>query len=184
MLINHEREKLINLIIFLSNNTNNCGKIKLFKLLYFIDFEHFKINGRSVTGLKYAAWKMGPVPTELFEEIDKPEPDMAEALEFSLVPTNIGRPMLTIKPMTHFNDEHFTKRELKIIVNMAKLYADKNAEEMIEATHLENSPWDRVFNKENNKKGEIPYEYALKSGEFDEMLKISKEKKDVREALG
>ncbi|EQD73859.1 hypothetical protein B1A_04740, partial [mine drainage metagenome] len=62
MLISHEREKLINAIIFFAIHTRFLGKTKLFKLLYFLDFEHHKETGRSVTGMDYFAWKMGPVP--------------------------------------------------------------------------------------------------------------------------
>jgi hypothetical protein len=51
MLITHERDKLINAIIFFAKNTRFLGKTKLCKLLYFLDFEHFKETGRPVTGL-------------------------------------------------------------------------------------------------------------------------------------
>jgi len=63
MIITHQRDKLINAIIYLSSNTNYCGKTKLMKLLYFRDFKHFRQTGKSVTGLDYYAWEMGPVPT-------------------------------------------------------------------------------------------------------------------------
>src|SRR3990172_2038157 len=42
MLLSHEREKLINAIIFFADNTRFLGKTKLCKLLYFLDFGHFK----------------------------------------------------------------------------------------------------------------------------------------------
>lgn len=79
MLITHNREKLINTIIYFANKVDKCGKVKLFKLLYFLDFEHYKLTGRSVTGLDYYAWKMGPVPVALYDEMESPEPDMAKA---------------------------------------------------------------------------------------------------------
>ncbi len=41
-LINHQREKLINVMVYFAQNTQKCGKIKLFKLMYFLDFEHYK----------------------------------------------------------------------------------------------------------------------------------------------
>ena len=65
MLVSHEREKMINAIIYFANHTRHLGKIKLFKLLYLLDFEHFRQTGRSVTGLDYRAWKFGPVPVAL-----------------------------------------------------------------------------------------------------------------------
>lgn len=183
MLIIHEREKLIQIIIFFAKNTLNCGKTKLFKLLYFLDFEHYMQTGRSVTGLQYSAWKMGPVPTALFEEIETPEPDMAEALVFTEVQTNYGRPMLSIKPIQEFSDKFFSNREKKLLDKLVSEYKNSKAEDMIEATHLENMPWDRVYNKEHNPRGVIPYEYALKVNEREEMLQLIKEREEMIKAI-
>ncbi|MDD5614462.1 MAG: Panacea domain-containing protein, partial [Candidatus Omnitrophica bacterium] len=58
----YSKEKIINLIIYFSNNTKNCGLTKLFKLLAYSDFRHFKKTGKSITGLKYFAWDFGPYP--------------------------------------------------------------------------------------------------------------------------
>lgn len=62
------REKLINVAIYFATNTRSCGKIKLIKLLYLLDFEHYRQTGASVTGLEYHAMKMGPVPMDLYQE--------------------------------------------------------------------------------------------------------------------
>ena len=66
-----------------------CGKIKLFKLLYLLDFEHFRQTGKSATGLEYQAWKFGPVPIELMEEWEDLAPDLASLVhiveELSLI---------------------------------------------------------------------------------------------------
>ena len=81
MLISRNREKLINAIVYFASNTRHCGKVKLFKLLYLLDFTHFRETGRNVTGLDYQAWKMGPVPLDLMQEWDELESDMADAIE-------------------------------------------------------------------------------------------------------
>jgi len=184
MLISHEREKLIQAVIYFAQKTERCGKVKIFKLLYFLDFEHYKITGRSVTGLKYSAWKMGPVPTELFDELESPEPDMAEALEISEIPTYRGKPMLSLKPIKEFSSELFTKRELKLLERLAHDYKETNADDMIEATHLENLPWDKVYNKESSPQAEIPYEYALRPNEREEMIKMIREREEMIGAIG
>ena len=44
-------------------------KTKLFKLLYYLDFIHFKKYGFSVIGYSYIAMPYGPVPKELFEQL-------------------------------------------------------------------------------------------------------------------
>jgi len=81
MIITHHREKLINAIIYFANNTKRCGKTKLLKLLYFLDFRHFKQTGKSVTGLDYYAWDMGPVPKDLYNELDAMKPDLKSAIK-------------------------------------------------------------------------------------------------------
>lgn len=183
MLIVHEREKLIQIIIFFAKNTLNCGKTKLFKLLYFLDFEHYMQTGRSVTGLQYSAWKMGPVPTALYDEIETPEPDMAEALTFTELPTSYGRPMLSIKPAKDFSDIFFSNREKKLLEKLASEYKNSKAEDMIEATHLENMPWDKVYNQEHKPQAIIPYEYALKVNEREEMLIMIHEREELIRAI-
>ena len=64
MIITHRKEKLFNAIVYFVKNTKYCNKTKLMKLLYYLDFWHFKETGASVTGLDYYAWDFGPYPVE------------------------------------------------------------------------------------------------------------------------
>ena len=80
MFVSHQREKLLNAIIYFIANTKRCHTLKLFKLLYFLDFEHFRQTGQGVTGLRYVAWPKGPAPDELWRELDAPRPDLAKAV--------------------------------------------------------------------------------------------------------
>lgn len=178
MLISHERDKLINAIIFFAKNTRCLGKTKLCKLLYFLDFEHFKETGRSVTGLDYSAWKMGPVPVALYEEVEMPEPDMAEKIEFKEKPTQRGSPMLIVKPLAEFDQSHFTRRELRILRGLADEFRDAKAEEMIEATHLPSQPWHKVYIEEGKRQQPIPYRLALAESEAEAMDEVIRERQD------
>lgn len=75
------------------------------KLLYFLDFTHFKQTGKSVTGLDYFAWARGPVPKKLFDELSgKPKPDLAQAVK--IVKTG---DMQKIVPRQKFDDRYFTR---------------------------------------------------------------------------
>ncbi|KAB2896320.1 MAG: SocA family protein, partial [Kofleriaceae bacterium] len=67
-----EREKLLHAIIFFTKETRACHKLKLFKLLYFLDFQIYRETGKSVTGLGYFARPMGPVPRDLDDEFSAP----------------------------------------------------------------------------------------------------------------
>ena len=182
MLVTHEREKLIQAVNYFARHTRKFGKIKLYKLLYFLDFEHFKQTGRDDTGLAYFAWPKGPVPVSLHNEIDDPKADLAEAFKFDKRTVGDGW-MLVIEPKVPFSERHFSKREMTILKNLAEEYRDTDADSMIEATHLENLPWDQVYNKDGKKQQEIPYDLALRNDERDQMMKIIQERKDLLEKL-
>lgn len=184
MLINRDREKLLHSVAFFAKNVEKCGKIKLFKLLYFLDFEHYKLTGRNVTGMDYFAWQMGPVPVELFDEINSPEPDMAEILSFKEIPVYQGKStMLKVETKKDFDSSYFTKRELKIMNDLVAAYKDTLSDDMIEATHLENLPWHQIYNIKNNKRGHIPYDLAFRRQEYDEMKRIAQDRLEVIEKL-
>lgn len=178
MLVTHEREKLINAIIFFATKTRFLGKTKLCKLFYFLDFEHYKETGRSVTGMEYFAWKMGPVPVALFQEVEMPESDMADKVEFTEKQTRNGK-MLTVNPIGVFDDSHFSKRELRIMNSLAKEYANTQAEDMVEATHLENQPWHKIFVEEGKQQKLIPYELALRKQELEIMHEVISEREEL-----
>lgn len=164
MLVSHDREKMINAIIYFANHTRHLGKIKLFKLLYLLDFEHFRQTGRSVTGLDYRAWKYGPVPVALVQEWDEPEPDMTSAIRIE--PEKIFDYVReAVAARASFDDSHFTKRELRIMADLAAQYCDVFSHSMIDVTHAENGAWARVWN--NGSGFDQPIDYALSLAEDD-----------------
>lgn len=175
MLLSHEREKLINVIIFFANHARFLGKTKLCKLLYFLDFGHFKETGRSVTGLDYYAWKMGPVPVALYEEVDMPESDLGQKVEFVEKPTKRG-PMLEVRPLAGFDEALFSRRELRMMQTLADEFRDTQAEDMIEAAHLENQPWHKIYVEQGKRQSLIPYELALRRQEAADMREVIDER--------
>jgi len=158
MIVTHHREKLINAIIYFATHTKYCGKTKLLKLLYFLDFKHFKQTGKSVTGLDYFAWQMGPVPRDLFEELSGDmSPDLKAAIH------NLPKEgFQKIQPKKRFDDQYFSKKEMKLLEEISFIFADAKADDMVESTHLKNEPWDLTLHQ----KGEfqkIDYMLAIDS---------------------
>lgn len=158
MLVSHEREKMINAIIYFANHTRHLGKIKLFKLLYLLDFEHFSQTGRSVTGLDYRAWKFGPVPVALEQEWEEPEADMAQAIRIEPERV-IDYVRETVAAQTEFDDSHFSNRELRIMAKLAEQYREELSHRMIDVTHAENGAWARVWN--SGRGFDQPIDYAM-----------------------
>lgn len=169
MIIEHEREKLIEAVKYFAQTTRKLGKVKLFKLLYFLDFTHFRDTGRPVTGLDYFAWKMGPVPKELFEELGQPGADWDGNCAFRTIKTHKGE-MLTVNALSEFNPSHFSKRELRLMRELSIQFKDADSEHMVEETHLENLPWHQIFEVEGRKQAQIPYLMSLRKQDYELML--------------
>ncbi len=147
---------MINAIIYFAKNTNICGKTKLLKLLYFLDFRHFKQTGKSVTGLDYYAWPMGPVPKDLFIEITENMPSDLKSAMHELPKEGFQQ----IIPKRRFSGEYFSKREMSLLSDISDIFKDANAEDMIESTHLANEPWDRT-RKEKGMNQKIDYMLSI-----------------------
>ena len=177
-----KREKLLNAIIYFSNNTRYCGKTKLFKLLFFFDFEHFKEVGRGVTGLTYNAWRMGPVPTKLMNEVEaesdsnESESDLSKTIEIKYVSVGKSHPMMTFNPLVEFNRQIFSKRELKLLERIAEENKLLGGEQMVEKTHLPTLPWYRVHQVEGRELAEIPYHYAIAEDDMEMMEMLADNK--------
>ena len=160
MLISHHREKLIHAIVFFAANTHFCGKLKLIKLLYLLDFGHFRATGRSVTGLEYSAWKMGPVPVAFFEEWDDIRPDLLEAIEIRPERV-IDYVRETVHPRVQFDRTHFTPRELRLMEELAVRFRDDLSRPMIQLTHEESGPWAAIWDDGRGQNERIPFTLAV-----------------------
>jgi uncharacterized phage-associated protein len=160
MLISRNREKLIQAIVYFASTTEHCGKVKLFKLLYLLDFAHFRETGRSVTGLDYHAWKMGPVPQDLMQEWDEPEFDMARAVD--IVPEKvIDYVRERVIPKVAFDDSTFTPRELRLMKDIAARFRDELTKPLIGFTHEDRGPWDKIWDNGRGNFERIPYVLAI-----------------------
>jgi len=151
--------KLVYVMTYFIKNTNNCFKTKLIKLLYLLDFEHYRLTGKSVTGLQYRALDKGPVPRNLFEKLDEPYDSELEKY-FTFKKTNYLIFVTNeISPKQDFNAELFTKRELNLLSDLSNKFKNTSAKDLIEITHESNSPWEKVYN--SNPYGEIDYRLVL-----------------------
>jgi uncharacterized phage-associated protein len=168
----HHREKLLNAIIYFAKHTKYCGKTKLYKLLYYLDFTHFKETGRSVTGLEYYAWDHGPAPKALHEELK----NMPADINSHMALIGSADSFTNIKPKKQFDGKYFTKREIRILNTLCEIYLEAKASDMEEVSHLENEPWD-VTRKKKGMYAGIDYFLALDNA------KESLNKQEVEERI-
>lgn len=160
MLISPARQKLINAVVYFAANTRHCGKVKLFKLLYLLDFTHFRETGRSVTGLDYLAWQLGPVPLKLVQEWDQLEPDLAAAVEIRPEKV-IDYNRELVVPKVSFDPGPFTRREMRLLEDLATRFRDELTKPLVNYTHAERGPWDKIWDEGRGDNMRIPYILAI-----------------------
>jgi hypothetical protein len=166
---NRNREKFINAMIFfaLNTNRNKIGKLKMSKLLFALDFEHFKQTGRWVTGMRYYAYPKGPYPKDEFEKVsDKAAPpdidrvmgvtpmyedDLGESRGYLFKVRGNHKPDLSL----------FSKRELEIMKWLAECWHDATGKQIKDWSHKRGTPWRKVWEEENRKYEPISYAYAI-----------------------
>lgn len=143
-------QKIINGIKYFVANTRNVGRTKLFKLLYFWDFIHFKRYGLSVTGYDYYTFPFGPVPKELYEKIinNSLHSEFKNELEFNIVEEKDEEYSEEYKSFKillcnkKIDLDVFSPNELSVLKEIAEIFKFASAKEMTKISHLPQDPWD------------------------------------------
>lgn len=183
MLRNVYREKLLNAILFFAKEVKHPSRVKMFKLLYFLDFLHFKKTGRPVTDQDYYAWKFGPAPKDLWEELRSgtvPE-DFKPYLLIETYSTRDERQGFNFKARTKPDLSVFTPREKKLLEDLAFIFKEATPAQMSEISHLHNQPWD-VTVRERGEGALIDYLLAIDDQALitkEEAMEISQEREEM-----
>lgn len=148
-------EKFTEMVVYFSEKMEPF-KTKMNKLLFYADFLMFKQTCFSISGLRYKAINMGPVPNNfqsIFEYLaNKGEIDIGY-IEF---PQGYVGEQFKAHKGRAFNRNLFTDTELKTLDKVARVFMDTKTSDIIELSHLE-SAW-----QEHEKdKSVISYEYAF-----------------------
>lgn len=179
MLINHDRERLLQAAVFFAHNTDKLGRVKLFKLLYFLDFMSFRETGHLVTGLSYQAWDHGPVPSELFGELKyEPKADLTAMLKEVEIQLDQDRVFKKLVATVPFDDLYFSPFEVELMTALAAKFKTWTAEEMEAVTHSPVDPWYRVYVTENGKNRVIPPLYGVPDEDREDIEKVACEHED------
>ena len=145
------REKLLNALLFFAKNTKHLNLTKLSKLLYFLDFTHFKQTGYPSIGLRYYTFQRGPVPKDFWLEVrDGNVPEDFKG-KLALIPRTDELAQsfneIEFRAIAKPDFSIFTPREMEILNNLAFIYRDARAWEIAEVSHLPNHPWDVTIKK-------------------------------------
>ena len=148
-------EKITEMVVYFSDKLSPF-KTKMNKLLFYADFLMFKQSCFSISGMRYKAIEMGPVPINfqsIFEYLaNKDEIDIFTT-EF---PQGYIGEQFKSKNDRPFRAELFSENELNVLEKVATVFKPTSTNEMIELSHLE-----EAWKKNEKNKSVISYEYAF-----------------------
>lgn len=162
--MNISLKKLKAIILYFSVNTKFLGKVKLMKLIYFLDFMHLKKYGRPITFDNYVNLEHGPIPSTIKNLIDYLDEDYENSSLNDIIKIQkLGRPsgktMTKFIPSRDFRDADkkiLSESEFEILEKVAKKFKDSTSDQIEEASHKE-APW-----RETEYLDPIPYTLAAK----------------------
>lgn len=149
----YSAEKMQQVILFFLERINNVhlGRTKLMKLLYYVDFDHFEKQGKSITGAMYRKRPHGPVPDQAQGLIrDMARKGLVQAVKAKRAKYAQHR----LIAQARFNAACFSGEELRTLEKVAEKWEDASAAQIEAASHAE-SPWQAT--KEGTR---IDYELA------------------------
>ena len=142
--------KIINLIKAFTS-TQSIFKSKLFKLMFYTDFKHFKEYGISITGLRYAHLPYGPVPDKYNQLIGIIlNVDSSICIEERVAGDCPGEIILSSTPAENI----FSKNEMETIRQVQDTFT------YFTCTQIEDFSHEEIGYKKTQNGSLISYEYA------------------------
>ena len=123
-------KKYENAILYFASSCEKVGKLKLAKLLYFSDFNHFEKYLESITNTNYIHQKYGPVPEDYWDVINTML--TKKLIKIDKISTEYEHEFEKIIPLKKPNLKVFTKEELETIKKVVDNFKSDNAEQMKE----------------------------------------------------
>ncbi len=153
-------EKFTEMVVFFSDKLSPF-KTKMNKLLFYADFLMFKQSCFSISGVRYKAIDMGPVPNNfqsIFEYLANNDEIEIYHIEF---PNGYTGEQFKARKERKFNADLFTEKELNNLEKVASVFKETSTGDIIELSHLE-----EAWKKNEKDKSLISYEYAFELNQF------------------
>jgi len=152
---NPNLEKFTEMVVYFSEKTAPF-KTKMNKLLFYADFLMFRQSCFSISGVRYKAIDMGPVPNNfqsIFEYLaNKNEIDIYTT-EF---PNGYTGEQFKSRKDRPFNSDLFSESELEVLDKIATVFKPTSTQDIIELSH-----WEDAWKKNEKDKSVISYEYSF-----------------------
>lgn len=130
--------RLKNILIYLLNscNSEHNDRIKINKLLFYIDFLHYRNFGKSVSGIKYRAIPYGPAPAYYDRIIDF----IYQDLSFSISGKRSANHVVEVFSTNEvYNPSIFTLQEQCTLDEVVNKFKDVSSWDIMQLSHKERS---------------------------------------------
>ncbi|MEX0810790.1 MAG: type II TA system antitoxin MqsA family protein [Chitinophagales bacterium] len=151
---NPDFEKFSEMVVYFSEKLKPF-KTKLNKLLFYSDFLMHKQSCYSISGVRYRAIDMGPVPNNFQSIFEYLENNNIIDISYIAFPNGNGEQFIN-RNDRKFNKEIFTDAELSVLEKVAETFKDTSTNDIIEISHLE-----KAWKANKDEKKIISYEYAF-----------------------
>ncbi|MFW5804229.1 MAG: type II toxin-antitoxin system antitoxin SocA domain-containing protein [bacterium] len=148
-------EKFTEMVVYFSDKIEPF-KTKMNKLLFYADFLMFKQSCFSISGVRYKAIDMGPVPNNfqsIFEYLANNDEIDIFTTEFS---NGYSGEQFKARKDRPFKADLFSANELETLEKVANVFKSTSTNDIIELSHLE-----EAWKKNEKNKSVISYEYAF-----------------------
>lgn len=170
-IIDNQRERVQNAVLFFVANAKNVGMTKLCKLLYFCDLSLHLKRGYGLTGLAYIAETRGPVPMEIYRELSGYLREEEKSYGLNDVVhretprkkrTGPDERFFVPNRDRNFVPDFFSENELDVLRDTAEHYKNSLGTEMSEESHLKGRPWELTWQNGRGEHQKIDFNLGLK----------------------
>ena len=188
MSIQTEHIKIANTLIYISEKLGGVYLTKALKLLYLLDETSIKETGVPFSWMEYKAWKMGPVPKELYTELRDILPHEKEVIYLSkfIKVEKRSNPVSSESPDCYFitakhnfSEDEFSEYDMELMDRILREYGHLAGSEIIDMLHTQGSLWDTVVKDkklqlqfalmQNRSDYTIPFTELIKDDEYKQM---------------
>ena len=125
--------------MYIAQHARYPYKTEILKLLFLMEERMVQQAHVPFLGIPYNAWRMGPVPVDVFEELSDGPVLLSDfiALEFN------GQGV-RVTAKQHFCDDEFSDVEISMMEEVMRKYGSMNSEQLIAETHKRGSLWQQT----------------------------------------
>lgn len=162
-------EKFINaLAYFATRGIRDLTKLKAVKLLYLADRYHLLRYGRPITGDRYIAMDLGPVPEDAFQLISRlvePAEVIDSQRDRALERLNVYRGFLhrynypVLRARTAPDLDVFSESEIEALSKTVKEFGAQPARALVDLTHQHRAYQRANASRAPGSSADLPYEY-------------------------